>query len=68
MATDKKKLPKHPRHHHYWIDDNILYETYTTIRGPRYMSVLEVNGMDDCDICDKDMIKHIETKYLNNNE
>ena len=40
---------KHPNHHHYWIENEELYETYTTIRGMRFNFVKEVPGEPDND-------------------
>lgn len=31
-----RTIPRGANHHHFWIEDNILYESYTTIRGMRY--------------------------------
>jgi hypothetical protein len=51
-------------HSHYWIEDGVLYESYNTIRGLRYMMLLEVPGMNDCDKCTPEMIAYIEKQYL----
>jgi hypothetical protein len=32
----RKSIPRGANHDHFWIEDNILYETYRTIRGLRY--------------------------------
>ena len=40
-------LTKDKNHDHYWIEDDVLYESYRTIRGLRYRPVLEVFGMDN---------------------
>lgn len=42
-------LIKHPNHHHYWIEDETLYESYTTIRGMRSFPVKEMPGEPDND-------------------
>jgi len=31
-----RSIPRGANHHHFWIEDSILYESYTTIRGMRY--------------------------------
>jgi len=59
------KIPKHPNHDHYWIDDEVLYESYKTIRGLRYIPILEVFGMPNCEKCTNDMIVEIEKIYNN---
>ena len=37
---------KDERHHHYWIEDGILYETYHTLRGRRYRELAKVDYPD----------------------
>lgn len=62
---EPKKLFKDRRHHHYWIEDGILFETYQTIRGLRYRGILEVPNLPDNDKCDSDCITYIEKEFLN---
>ena len=31
-----RSIPRGANHHHFWIEDDILYESYTTIRGMRF--------------------------------
>lgn len=55
-----KLKPKH-NHDHFWIEDNVIYESYKTIRGMRYMAVAEV-VMEDKDKLEKsdiDIVNHI---------
>lgn len=40
------QVTKHRRHHHFWIDDGRLYESYTTIRGLRFRELIDVNLPD----------------------
>lgn len=60
----KKELPKDEKHDHYWIDDNVLYESYRTIRGLRFRPVLEVYGMPNCEKCDQSILIYIEKEYM----
>jgi hypothetical protein len=59
-----KEIVKDEKHDHYWIDDDVLYETYRTLRGVRYRPVLEVFGMPNCEKCTEDMMVYIEKQYL----
>lgn len=58
-------MTKHPNHDHYWIEDGVLYESYRTIRGLRYMSKIPVQGMPDIDKCDDKCILYIKKEYCN---
>jgi len=55
---------KSHNHHHYWIENNHLFESYMTLRGMRYRELMEVKRMDDCDNCSDAMIKYIEKEFL----
>lgn len=57
-------LWKDSRHDHFWIEDEQLFESYSTIRGLRYRHRMEVKGMPDSDKCTDAMIKYIEKQYL----
>ncbi len=59
-TTELKTLYKDRKHHHYWIEDGILFETYQTIRGLRYRSILEVPDESDNDKLSADEITAIE--------
>ena len=50
-------IPKDGRHHHYWIEDGILYETYSTIRGNRYRELYKVNCPDIKTVNDEELSK-----------
>lgn len=63
--TELKTLYKDRKHNHYWIEDGILFETYQTIRGLRYRSLLEVPNESDNDKLSADDITRIEKQYLN---
>ncbi len=65
VYTGDKKLIKKHNHDHFWIADGVLFESYRTLRGLRYMSKIEVPGMPDMDECDEATITHIEKEYLN---
>jgi len=64
QKIEDKKLWKDKRHHHFWIEDGELYESYRTIRGLRFRHRLTVHGMKDCDNCPEEMIIYIEKEYL----
>ena len=64
IMNAEKKLTKKHNHDHFWIDDGVLYESYNTIRGLRYMSILEVKGMPDSEKCTEEMLNYIEKEYL----
>jgi len=40
------EIYKDEHHHHYWVENGILFETYGTIRGLRYRSLLKVDYPD----------------------
>ena len=48
-------IPKDRRHHHYWIEDGTLYETYWTIRGNRYRELYKVNYPDRKTVNDEEL-------------
>lgn len=50
-------IPKDRRHHHYWIEDGTLYETYWTIRGNRYRELYKVNYPDRETVSDEELSK-----------
>lgn len=56
-------IPKKHNHDHFWIEDNVLYESYNTIKGLRYLPIKEVHGMPDVEKCDESCIKYISKKY-----
>lgn len=56
-------LKKSRKHHHFWIEDECLYESYQTIRGLRYCSVMNVKGMEDVEHLSVEQVKEVESKY-----
>lgn len=42
-----KRINDGSDHHHYWIENEILYQSYLTIRGLRYRVIQQVPGMPD---------------------
>ena len=54
------KLWKDERHHHFWIEGGMLYETYSTIRGLRFRERLFVE-LPDTNKCSDEQIKEIES-------
>lgn len=61
------ELTKSKNHDHFFIDDGVLYESYNTIRGLRYMAVLNVAGMTDKDKLNEEDIKIINESFLPSN-
>lgn len=57
-------MKKLNNHSHFWIDDEVLYESYTTIRGLRYMKVADVPGMPNEEKCSEACIKYLKANYL----
>jgi hypothetical protein len=57
-------LTKDRRHHHFWIEDENLFESYSTIRGLRYRHIAQVKGMPDTDKCPDEMITYIQKEYF----
>ena len=56
---------KRHNHNHFWIENGILYESYNTIRGLRFIEVMEVIGMPDESKCTESCITYIAKEYLN---
>lgn len=50
-------IPKDRRHHHFWIENGTLYETYWTIRGNRYRELYKVNYPDRETVSDEELSK-----------
>lgn len=59
------KLPKKTNHSHFFIENGILYESYNTIRGLRYLKVMDVLGMPNEKKCDEFCLYYIIKEYLN---
>lgn len=57
-------LTKDKNHDHFWIDEEMLFESYKTIRGLRYRPRLKVWGMPNSDKCTPEMITYIEKQFL----
>lgn len=56
---EKSQLIKSHNHDHFWIEDNILFESYKTIRGLRYRSIMEVMLQDN------DKLSESEIEFIN---
>lgn len=56
-------IPKRHNHSHFWIEDGILYESYNTIRGMRFMSMMEVGDITDTDKVDGYLEQYIAKEY-----
>lgn len=52
------KLTKSDNHNHFWIEDEVVYESYNTLRGVRYMSIASVI-MENKDILDEKDIQRV---------
>lgn len=57
-------IQKKHNHDHFWIEDGVLYESYNTIRGLRYMEILKVPNMPDEEKVSEECLKYIEKEYL----
>lgn len=57
------KLVKSIKHSHYWIEDGVLYESYYTIRGLRFLPLIDVPNMPDESKCSEECIKYITLEY-----
>jgi len=57
-----KKITKKHNHSHFWIKNEVLYESYKTIRGLRYSILMRVQGMPDQDMCSDDFINNLNYK------
>jgi hypothetical protein len=58
------KLWRDDNHDHFWIDGEVLYESYNTIRGIRSRFRLEVPGMENNNHCSEQTLAEICEKYL----
>lgn len=56
-------IPKRHNHDHFWIEEGILYESYNTIRGMRFMSVMEVGDIADTERVDDYTLEVIAKEY-----
>lgn len=54
---------KQHNHSHFWIENEILYESYETTRGIRYMKLFDVPGMPDEEKCSEACMKYIDKEY-----
>jgi len=57
-------ITKSHNHNHFWILDEILYESYNTIRGLRYRALIQVKGFEDTDKCSDMQINEINNKFF----
>lgn len=65
IEAKEKLITETRNHHHFWIEDNILFESYMTLRGMRYRGLLQIEGFSDTDLCSDDVLLEIATKYKN---
>ena len=66
--SEKTLIPRCRNHHHFWIEDSVLYESYTTIRGMRYCvkTVLDKDQYADCDNVKGHLEEQIAKEYFTN--
>ena len=62
---NEELVPKRHNHNHFWIENGILYESYNTLRGLRFLDVKEVPGMPDEEKCSENCLKYIYKNYYN---
>jgi len=55
---------KSPTHANFWVENEVLYESYRTIRGMKYRYVMEVKGIANNYFCDDEFIRNIKKKYI----
>ncbi|MCP1996636.1 hypothetical protein L1275_002431 [Flavobacterium sp. HSC-61S13] len=59
-------MTKSHNHDHFWIEDEILYESYRTIRGLRYRQIMEVLGLKNCERCSEEILQQLsKTSHYN---
>lgn len=61
------EITKDPRHDHYWIEDGFLHESYHTIRGLRWRTIMEGIKLPDTDlITDKELEAYFKNRMKTN--
>lgn len=51
-------LKQDKNHDHYWIADEVLYESYQTIRGLRYRKIMNVKNEPDNEfLCELELLE-----------
>jgi len=58
-------IGKRYKHHHFWIEDEILYESYYDLTGLRYSEVMPVPEMPNETYCGEACMKFINLQYEN---
>lgn len=56
-------MTKDKNHLYYFIDKEVFYEAYQTIRGIRYRKICDCALMPDCDPCPVEVISVIKREY-----
>ena len=51
-----RRLSKSNRHDHFFTFDNSVHESYGTIRGLRYMKIVDVEYPDKDRLCEVDIL------------
>ena len=64
VNVEKPSVHKSHNHHHFWIEDGMLFESYSTIRGMRYRATMEVPEMPNTEFCSEEIMDQIAEKYL----
>lgn len=63
IKDETNLIPKKHNHDHYWIEKGVLYESYRTLRGLRYLPIKDVPGMPNIDECSKKILNFIAKEY-----
>lgn len=52
-------MQKIHNHDRFWIEDEILYESYRTIRGLRYRQIMAAPGFKNCERCSEEIFQQL---------
>lgn len=59
-----KELVREQNHHHYYVEDHRLWESYLTIRGMRNRYIMEVDPITpDIQCVGEEILKRFEKEY-----
>jgi hypothetical protein len=57
------RFKQEENHDHFWIEDELLFQSYRTIRGLRYCYLFAVPGMPDEENCSDACLEYIKKQY-----
>lgn len=63
-AAAKITLTQCENHVYFWIKNEVLYETYNTIRGRRYRVIMPVPGLPDVSTVTEDQLNYMCSTHL----